>query len=106
MCEYGKNLGLSFQIVDDLLDFKQSAEQLGKRAGADLAKGNLTALVIYALEKDLMLGEIVESEFSDSGSLDEAISLVKRCGGNRASTGFSEREPIMLFRHGHGKNTL
>ncbi|XP_021773934.1 probable solanesyl-diphosphate synthase 3, chloroplastic [Chenopodium quinoa] len=81
MYEYGRNLGLSFQIVDDILDFTQSAEQLGKPAGADLAKGNLTAPVIFALEKEPKLREIIESEFSETGSLDEAIELVKSCGG-------------------------
>ncbi|PON98575.1 Solanesyl diphosphate synthase [Trema orientale] len=81
MYEYGKNLGLSFQVVDDILDFTQSAEQLGKPAGSDLAKGNLTAPVIFALEKEPKLRDIIESEFSETGSLDEAIELVKSCGG-------------------------
>ncbi|KAJ1384863.1 Solanesyl diphosphate synthase [Sesbania bispinosa] len=81
MYEYGKNLGLSFQVVDDILDFTQSAEQLGKPAGTDLAKGNLTAPVIFALEKEPKLRDIIESEFSETGSLDEAINLVKSCGG-------------------------
>uniref|UniRef100_A5AYD7 all-trans-nonaprenyl-diphosphate synthase [geranylgeranyl-diphosphatespecific] n=1 Tax=Vitis vinifera TaxID=29760 RepID=A5AYD7_VITVI len=81
MYEYGRNLGLSFQIVDDILDFTQSAEQLGKPAGSDLAKGNLTAPVIFALEKEPKLREIVESEFCEAGSLNEAIKLVKSCGG-------------------------
>lgn len=81
MYEYGKNLGLSFQVVDDILDFTQSAEQLGKPAGTDLAKGNLTAPVIFALENEPKLREIIESEFSETGSLDEAIKLVKSCGG-------------------------
>ncbi|KAI5332863.1 hypothetical protein L3X38_022992 [Prunus dulcis] len=81
MYDYGKNLGLSFQVVDDILDFTQSAEQLGKPAGTDLAKGNLTAPVIFALEKEPKLRDIIESEFSDTGSLDEAIRLVKACGG-------------------------
>lgn len=81
MFEYGKNLGLSFQVVDDILDFTQSEQQLGKPAGADLAKGNLTAPVIFALEREPKLREIIESEFSESGSLDEAIDLVKSCGG-------------------------
>ncbi|KAI4333432.1 hypothetical protein L6164_018249 [Bauhinia variegata] len=79
--EYGKNFGLSFQVVDDILDFTQSAEQLGKPAGSDLAKGNLTAPVIFALEKEPRLRDIIESEFTDAGSLDEAIELVKSCGG-------------------------
>ncbi|GMP66163.1 hypothetical protein CsSME_00026633 [Camellia sinensis var. sinensis] len=81
MYQYGKNLGLSFQVVDDILDFTQSAEQLGKPAGSDLAKGNLTAPVIFALEKGLKLRELIDSEFSETGSLDEAIELVKSCGG-------------------------
>ncbi|GFP78700.1 solanesyl diphosphate synthase 1 [Phtheirospermum japonicum] len=81
MYQYGKNLGLSFQVVDDILDFTQSAEQLGKPAGSDLAKGNLTAPVIFALEKETKLRDIIESEFCESGSLEEAIDIVKNCGG-------------------------
>ncbi|XP_077229850.1 solanesyl-diphosphate synthase 2, chloroplastic-like [Tasmannia lanceolata] len=81
MYDYGKNLGLSFQIVDDILDFTQSSEQLGKPAGSDLAKGNLTAPVIFALEKEPKLREIINSEFFEAGSLDEAIELVHKCGG-------------------------
>ncbi|KAF3945492.1 hypothetical protein ACB098_06G081200 [Castanea mollissima] len=81
MYEYGKNLGLAFQVVDDILDFTQSAEQLGKPAGSDLVNGNLTAPVIFALEKEPKLRDIIESEFSEPGSLNEAIELVKSCGG-------------------------
>lgn len=81
MYEFGKNLGLSFQVVDDILDFTQSAEQLGKPAGSDLANGNLTAPVIFALEKEPKLRDIIQSEFYETGSLDEAIELVKSSGG-------------------------
>ncbi|KAL3636945.1 sporulation-specific protein 2 [Castilleja foliolosa] len=81
MYQYGKNLGLSFQVVDDILDFTQSAEQLGKPTGSDLAKGNLTAPVIFALEKKTELKDIIESEFCETGSLEEAIDIVKKCGG-------------------------
>ncbi|KAL1563798.1 sporulation-specific protein 2 [Salvia divinorum] len=81
MYQYGKNLGLSFQVVDDVLDFTQSAEQLGKPAGSDLAKGNLTAPVIFALEKETKLRDIIDSEFCEMGSLEEAIEIVKNSGG-------------------------
>ncbi|KAK4439073.1 Solanesyl diphosphate synthase 2, chloroplastic [Sesamum alatum] len=81
MYQYGKNLGLSFQVVDDILDFTQSAEQLGKPAGSDLAKGNLTAPVLFALEKEPKLRDIIESEFCEVGSLDQAIDIVKNSGG-------------------------
>ncbi|KAK4398267.1 Solanesyl diphosphate synthase 1, chloroplastic [Sesamum angolense] len=81
MYQYGKNLGLSFQVVDDILDFTQSAEQLGKPAGSDLAKGNLTAPVLFALEKEPKLRDIIESEFCEVGSLEQAIDIVKNSGG-------------------------
>ncbi|EPS69616.1 hypothetical protein M569_05149, partial [Genlisea aurea] len=81
MYQYGKNLGLCFQVVDDILDFTQSAEQLGKPAGSDLAKGILTAPVIFSLEKDLKLREIIESEFCEAGSLEQAVDIVKSSGG-------------------------
>jgi all-trans-nonaprenyl-diphosphate synthase len=47
---YGYNLGLAFQIVDDVLDLTESDEALGKPAGSDLAQGTLTLPVIYYLE--------------------------------------------------------
>ncbi|WVZ99730.1 hypothetical protein U9M48_044990 [Paspalum notatum var. saurae] len=83
MYEYGRNLGLSFQVVDDILDFTQSAEQLGKPAGSDLAKGNLTAPVILALREEPRLREIIDSEFGEPGSLAAAVELVHGSGGIR-----------------------
>ncbi|KAF3517706.1 hypothetical protein DY000_02064238, partial [Brassica cretica] len=71
------------RVVDDILDFTQSSEQLGKPAGSDLAKGNLTAPVIFALEKEPRLREIIESEFCEEGSLEEGIELVREGGGIR-----------------------
>lgn len=49
------------QVVDDILDFTQTAEQLGKPQGQDLASGNLTAPVIYALQQSKELEEIIQS---------------------------------------------
>lgn len=98
MFEFGRNLGLSFQIVDDILDFTLSAEQLGKPAGADLAKGNLTAPVIFALEKEPRLRAIIDSEFADDGSLDAAIGLVYSSGGIDRARDLA-REKALLAIH-------
>jgi heptaprenyl diphosphate synthase len=46
---YGRNLGLCFQITDDLLDFTGDSSTLGKPSGSDLAQGILTLPVIYLL---------------------------------------------------------
>jgi len=48
--EYGRNAGLAFQLVDDLLDFTASHEQLGKPVLSDLKEGKVTLPLIYALE--------------------------------------------------------
>ena len=47
--DFGKNIGLAFQVVDDILDFTGNDKELGKPAVSDLASGYLTAPVLYAL---------------------------------------------------------
>lgn len=78
---YGRNLGLAFQIVDDILDFTASAEVLGKPAGSDLASGNLTAPTLYALAEYPQLIELITTEFEDGADLDKALSLVQDSEG-------------------------
>jgi octaprenyl-diphosphate synthase len=59
--EYGFNLGIAFQIVDDLLDFTGDAETVGKPIGSDLREGKVTLPLIHTLRhaKDGRPGEIV-----------------------------------------------
>nr|WP_019507977.1 solanesyl diphosphate synthase [Pleurocapsa sp. PCC 7319] len=78
---YGRNLGLAFQIVDDILDFTTSTEVLGKPAGSDLASGNLTAPVLYALEQRPYLKILIEREFSEPDDLSTALELIKNSDG-------------------------
>ena len=49
--EYGRNLGLAFQIVDDVLDLTASGDVLGKPNASDLREGKATLAVIHALER-------------------------------------------------------
>lgn len=49
--QYGRNLGLAFQLVDDLLDFISSSDAMGKPTAADLKLGLATAPVLFACEK-------------------------------------------------------
>jgi heptaprenyl diphosphate synthase/octaprenyl-diphosphate synthase len=48
--EYGYNLGIAFQIVDDILDFIGTEEELGKPVGSDLAQGTLTLPAMLLLQ--------------------------------------------------------
>ncbi|MGH9469751.1 MAG: polyprenyl synthetase family protein [Terriglobia bacterium] len=51
LASYGTNLGLAFQVIDDLLDFTSSQEALGKPIGSDLREGKITLPLIYLLPK-------------------------------------------------------
>jgi all-trans-nonaprenyl-diphosphate synthase len=78
---YGRHVGLAFQIVDDILDFTGSSDSLGKPAGSDLRSGNLTAPVLYALEEKPYLESLIEREFAQEGDLEQALALVSDSRG-------------------------
>jgi octaprenyl-diphosphate synthase len=52
MSEYGMNLGIAFQLADDILDLVSDAERLGKAAGSDLLEGKITLPLIYLLSAE------------------------------------------------------
>ncbi|CAL6396694.1 unnamed protein product [Bathycoccus prasinos] len=86
MYAYGKHLGLAFQIVDDILDFTQTEEQLGKPPGQDLATGNLTAPTLFALQADDRLKGLIETRFKDPKDLESALKIVEEKGIEKAMT--------------------
>jgi octaprenyl-diphosphate synthase len=51
LADYGRNLGMAFQIVDDVLDLTASEEVLGKPVASDLREGKATLAVLHALER-------------------------------------------------------
>lgn len=79
--DYGRHIGLAFQIVDDILDFTSSTDTLGKPTSSDLKSGNLTAPVLFALEEQRYLEVLIEREFAQEGDLDQALSLIENSQG-------------------------
>ena len=75
--QFGRQLGLAFQVVDDILDFTGSEQQLGKPAASDLATGYLTAPCFYAMEEHPELRGLIQSEFAEDGDLERALALVR-----------------------------
>lgn len=71
---YGRNLGLAFQLVDDMLDYTRSGAELGKPAGADLKLGLATAPLLFAWKKMPELGPLVGRKFEGEGDVDEVSS--------------------------------
>ena len=87
---FGRQLGLAFQVVDDILDFTSSDQQLGKPAASDLASGYLTAPALYALEERPALARLIEREFSQEGDLDLALEMVRGCEAIARSRALAE----------------
>lgn len=58
--QYGYYVGMSFQIIDDILDITASPEQLGKPTGSDLLQGNITLPVLWAMENEAFSYEMNE----------------------------------------------
>src|SRR5499433_699201 len=85
LAEYGRYAGLAFQLVDDLLDFTASAQQLGKPVLSDLKEGKVTLPLIYAMEnghrhaRELVARVLEEKEF-DSVKPETLVALVRESG--------------------------
>lgn len=53
--QYGRNIGIAFQLVDDLLDFVATSNTMGKPTAIDLKMGLATAPVLFACEKVILV---------------------------------------------------
>lgn len=76
--QYGRNLGIAFQLVDDLLDFVSSQAELGKPAATDLKLGLATAPVLFACEKFPELNVMIMRRFSEPGDVERAYDFVMK----------------------------
>ncbi|SPO07613.1 related to Probable hexaprenyl pyrophosphate synthase, mitochondrial [Cephalotrichum gorgonifer] len=87
---YGKNLGLAFQLVDDMLDYTRSGTDLGKPAGADLELGLATAPLLFAWKGNPELGALVGRKFSAEGDVNLARELVLKSNGIEQTRALAE----------------
>ena len=85
LAEYGENLGIAFQLVDDALDYAADQATLGKTVGDDFREGKITLPVLAAFahgdagERDFWRRTIEASEQTDA-DLDHAMRLIERRG--------------------------
>ena len=83
MTSYAMHLGSAFQLVDDLLDYSESSEAIGKNIGDDLAEGKPTLPLIYAMrqgnaQQAQIIREAIEQGQRDK--IDNIISIIKQTG--------------------------
>lgn len=79
--EFGRNLGLCFQIVDDMLDYTSSDVAFGKPSQADLKLGLATAPILFAWKERPEVGELIARKFSEEGDVETARRHVEECQG-------------------------
>jgi geranylgeranyl pyrophosphate synthase len=77
MKEYGDNLGIAFQIVDDILDFTSTEEAMGKPVGSDLTQGTLTLPAMLLMERNPADNPVKRLfETGDKSNVAQAIKMV------------------------------
>jgi octaprenyl-diphosphate synthase len=117
LAEYGRNLGMAFQIVDDVLDLTASEEILGKPVASDLREGKATMAVLHALEHCTPAErETIASVLSNGGfngiTPADIVAILNRNGSIDAAyalaTDFSNkaREAICTFPDSEIKRVL
>jgi len=99
LAEYGLQLGMAFQLVDDLLDFTSTSGAMGKPAGHDVAEGVYTLPVLHALRERPRLAAVLDRARpdpltgapADPAAVREAADLVRDSGGLTATRRAAEQ---------------
>jgi octaprenyl-diphosphate synthase len=84
--DFGLNLGIAFQLMDDILDYISAEEEFGKTIGKDLSEGKITLPLIYTLrtcspEDRNRLSQIIQDPKAREGDLKYVLELVKKSEG-------------------------
>lgn len=88
--QYGTDLGMAFQIVDDVLDVVGDEASLGKPTGTDIREGNVTLLLLHALHNGHTggreeLARIVRKEEKREGEVERALGIIVASGAVEAA---------------------
>jgi heptaprenyl diphosphate synthase len=95
---FGMELGVGFQIVDDVLDLYGQSLQTGKPAGSDLREGVFTLPVLIALQRDPTLVELLVEGIDDAG-IAEVGRRVRAAGADRRAIAFALDRLQAAFAH-------
>ena len=117
LAQYGRDLGMAFQLVDDVLDLTASEDVLGKPVASDLREGKVTMAVIHALdrctasERKLIETVLAQRTFDDVAHA-QILEILERYGSLEAATSQATqyaalaRNAICSFPDGEIKRAL
>ncbi|KAF8066820.1 terpenoid synthase [Lyophyllum atratum] len=88
---YGRNLGIAFQLVDDILDYDSASATLGKPGGADLQLGLTTGPALYAWEEHPEMGALIRRKFEEPGDVEKARDFVARSSALQRTRELAQR---------------
>lgn len=94
--QYGKNLGMAFQLVDDMLDYTVSSEELGKPGGADLELGLATAPLLFAWKDNAALGKLVGRKFGEKGDAEKVRLRASEASEANAVSWWAEKAAVAV----------
>jgi octaprenyl-diphosphate synthase len=114
---YGRNLGIAFQLVDDVLDYSARQAELGKAVGDDFRDGKITLPIVLAVEaadarERQFWRRTLEEQDQRKGDLERAIELLKRHGtlaatlARAADYAAEARRALGAFRSGPEREAL
>ena len=86
MATYGMHLGTAFQLVDDVLDYSSSADELGKNVGDDLAEGKPTLPLIYTIQHGNKEQAALVRHAIEEGGLDNIDAVLEAIEATGAIT--------------------
>ncbi len=95
MCDYGRHLGIAFQLIDDVLDYETDPTQTGKDLGNDWREGKMTLPIIYALKQSRPAHRKTIEEaiiHYQPESLPAILSILQDSGGLRYTTQWARAE--------------
>ncbi|KAJ4842778.1 Solanesyl diphosphate synthase 3, chloroplastic/mitochondrial [Turnera subulata] len=79
--EYGRNLGLAFQLIDDVLDFTGTSTSLGKGSLSDIRHGIITAPILYAMEEFPQLRAVLDQGLDKPENIEVALEYLGKSNG-------------------------
>jgi octaprenyl-diphosphate synthase len=95
MTNYAMHLGSAFQLVDDLLDYSESSESIGKNIGDDLAEGKPTLPLIYAMKHgSKQQAQVIRTAIEEGqrDKIDEIITIINESGAIDYTSQAAKRE--------------
>lgn len=83
LAHFGYDVGMAFQITDDILDFTGTEKTLGKPAGSDMRQGNITLPALYALHCSPVGDDLRRwiDRPQEERKVSEAVRLIRKSGG-------------------------